>query len=568
MTMSIHDQNEKSIHNLRGQGPFLHLLFAMIAVAPLGLGCSSTNNPGTPQAGNGPASAGSGGNSQDTGGVVSQAGQNTGGVVSQAGQNTGGVVAQGGSETGGVVPQGGSDTGGMVVVAGSVAPGGSLAPGGSVVTGGSVPKGGTTTAGGSLAPGGSVVTGGSVPKGGTTTAGGSLAPGGSVVAGGSTSKGGTTTAGGSGGIIPSSGGQTGSTGTGVCPAVGTPPTPDTTTRAKCTGSGSAGITCHFGGSIGNYDVSFNLGGTAAGQTIVQAEHLREMLAASVTVAGTAVAPIVTTAGQKALSSMTVNVRDPEGQPEWSQASNGTPGLDMYFIGAAPQLDSIAYAPTTTAVVMYILTDSTGCDQEGPGTAGWGQWLPQFFGYGLSVANYGNSGALTECSAATTPCRTDAPYYSFYDDPKMWGTVKPLIKAGDVVFIEFAHNDKNTPQAAYEKNLTTYITEVRAKGAIPVLATPIPRNNWSGGAMSGTFVNSVGVDLLASIKSVGAANNVPVVDINAKVVAAFSAKGQATVSGYYADPTTHLSTVGANFVAALIRDEIKRLNIYPLVCFLR
>jgi lysophospholipase L1-like esterase len=241
---------------------------------------------------------------------------------------------------------------------------------------------------------------------------------------------------------------------------------------------------------------------------------------------------------------------------------------MYFIGANPQLDSIAYAPTTTAAVMYILTDSTGCDQEGPGTAGWGQWLPQFFGYGLAVANYGNSGALSECSPTTTPCRTDAPYYSFYDDPKMWPTVKPLIKAGDVVFIEFAHNDKNTPQAAYEKNLTTYITETRAKGAIPVLATPIPRNNWSGGSMSATFTNSVGVDLLASIKSVGATNNVPVVDINAKVVAAFSAKGQATVSGYYADPTTHLSTVGANIVAQLIRDEIKRLNIYPLVCFLR
>jgi len=103
MTMSIHDQNEKSIHNLRGQGPFRHLLFAMIAVAPLGLGCSLSGNSGTPQAGSGPASAGAGGNSQNTGGVVSQAGQNTGGVVQQGGQNTGGVVAQGGSETGGVV---------------------------------------------------------------------------------------------------------------------------------------------------------------------------------------------------------------------------------------------------------------------------------------------------------------------------------------------------------------------------------------------------------------------------------------------------------------------------------
>jgi hypothetical protein len=102
----------------------------------------------------------------------------------------------------------------------------------------------------------------------------------------------------------------------------------------------------------------------------------------------------------------------------------------------------------------------------------------------------------------------------------------------------------------------------------VLATPIPRNSWSGGTMGATFTNSAGTDLLAGIKKVGTANNVPVIDINAKVVAAFSAKGQATVSGYYADPTTHLSTVGANFVAQLIRDEIKNQNIAPLVCYLR
>jgi lysophospholipase L1-like esterase len=385
--------------------------------------------------------------------------------------------------------------------------------------------------------------------------------------GGTTPKGGTTGLGGSGGGAPGTGGQT-STTPGTCPAIVDGPTPDATTRAKCT-SGSTGITCHFGGNPGNYDVSFFLGGTAAGQTIVQAEHLRELLAAPVTTAGTAVGPIATTAGQKVRYSMSVNVRQPEGQPEWSGASNGTPGLDVYFIGPSPQLDSIAYAPAAASdIVMYILTDSTGCDQEGPGTAGWGQWLPQFFNNGISVANYGNSGALTECSAATTPCRTDAPYYSFYDDPKMWPTVKPLLKAGDVVLVEFAHNDKNTPQAQYEANLTKYITETRAAGAIPILATPIPRNNWSGGAMSAGFTNGVGTDLIAGIKKVGAANNVPVIDINAKVVAAFSAKGQATVSGYYADPTTHLNTVGANFVAELIRDEIKNQSIAPLVCYLR
>jgi lysophospholipase L1-like esterase len=358
--------------------------------------------------------------------------------------------------------------------------------------------------------------------------------------------------------------------TGSCPTLIDGPTPDTTTRAKCTGSGSAGISCHFGGNPGNYDVSFYIGGDAAGQTEVQAEHLREMLAAPFSTVGAALAPIVTTAGQKVRYSMSVNVRQPEGQPEWSQASNGTPGLDMYFVGPSPQLDSIAFAPAAaTTIAMYILTDSTGCDQEGPGTAGWGQWLPQFFSNGISVANYGNSGALSECSAATTPCRTDAPYYSFYDDPKMWPTVKPLLKPNDVVLIEFAHNDKNTPQAQFEANLLKYITETKAAGAIPILATPIPRCNFTGNTMnSNQLVNDLQVDLPASIRSVGAANNVPVIEITKTAVAFFSTVGASSCTKYWADGVTHLNTVGANVVAEMIRDQIKTLNIFPLVCYLR
>jgi hypothetical protein len=30
----------------------------------------------------------------------------------------------------------------------------------------------------------------------------------------------------------------------------------------------------------------------------------------------------------------------------------------------------------------------------------------------------------------------------------------------------------------------------------------------------------------------------------------------------------MNTVGANVVATMIRDQIKSLNIYPLVCYLR
>jgi lysophospholipase L1-like esterase len=405
-------------------------------------------------------------------------------------------------------------------------------------------------------------------SGGTEGAGNGQGSSGAQSAGGSSSSGGVQSSGATdagvgsgspeGAGVGDAGARTSSDG-GACPALGTPPMPSTTTKQMCEPDGGA-IACHFGGNPGNYDVSFVLGGAAAGKTVVQAERLREMLA-----------EVDTAAGQTATYSMSINVRQPEGQPDWPMAADGTPGLDMYFNGPSPELTSIAFAPAAaTDVVMYIATDSTGCDQDGPTTAGWGQWLPQFFGYGLSVANYGNSGALTECSAATTPCQTDAPYYSFYDNPKMWPAIKPLLKPGDVVLIEFAHNDKVTPKAQYEANLNTYISETRAAGAIPVLATPIPRNNWTSATMmsSNQLVNSAGVDLPASIRSVGAAAHVPVIDILAETLAAFSAAGEAKAAAYYADPTTHLSTVGANIVAGLIKAEIVKLNIEPLVCYLR
>jgi hypothetical protein len=554
MGMPSHRRSEKAIQNQFGQGEkgrFKRLFLALTSVAFAGLGCSSGG--GTPAPTQGGATQGGA-----TQGGTTQVTPGSGG----SSQGTGGTVA----------------TGGAPAVGGSVSTGGtSTSAGGSKSTGGMTPgTGGEISSGGTVVTAGSIASGGATPKGGTTGSGGTApGTGGSAVTGGTTPKGGTTGSGGSIGGAPGTGGQT-STTPGSCPTIPSGPTPDATTRAKCT-SISNGIACHFGGDVGNYNVSFNLGGTAAGQTQVQAETWREMLAAPITTEGTPVASIATTAGQKLLYSMAVNVRKPEGQPNWT-VSAGTDGLDMYFIGSAPQLDSIAYAPAPASQpVLYILTDSTGCDQPGDGspgntsTAGWGQWLPQFFGPGIAVANYGNSGALTECSPTTTPCESDL-YRSFYDDPKMWPAIKPLLKAGDVVLIEFAHNDKQTPQDQYEANLNKYINETKAAGAIPLLATPIPRNNWTNATTMNTsqLINNLkpGVDLPASIRKVGAAAGVPVIDILAKVMAFFNTKGQTTVTGYYADAQTHLKTVGANIVATILRDEIRSMNLSPLVCYLR
>ncbi|MGA2451507.1 MAG: GDSL-type esterase/lipase family protein [Polyangiaceae bacterium] len=336
-------------------------------------------------------------------------------------------------------------------------------------------------------------------------------------------------------------------------------TPDTTTRAKCeanTGTGG-GIACHFGGDAGNYDVSFVLGGATAGNTEVQAETSREMLAAT-----------ATAAAQTLPFSMTVNVRQPQGQPDWSTASNGTPGLDMYFLGQTAELQSIAYAPATNDIVMYMTGDSTVCDQDGPGITGWGQRLPQYFQCGISLANYANSGAMTECSPATTPCPSDL-YLSFYDDPKMWPAVKALLKPNDYVMIEFGHNDKQTPQAQFELYLNKYISESQAAGAIPFLVTPIARAEFTGNTVTvPQHVNDVGVNLPQTIIAVGAAANVPVIDLTSLTVAWLNSVGPSAKTAYYADQVTHLNVAGAQIVSGLVKTAIQSLGISPLENYLR
>jgi lysophospholipase L1-like esterase len=321
------------------------------------------------------------------------------------------------------------------------------------------------------------------------------------------------------------------------------PTPTTATRALCKAEGG-GIACHFGGDPGNYDVSFRLGGAAAGKTEVQAETKREMLA-----------EVDTAAGQTVLYSMKVNVRQPQGQPDWSAASPGTPGLDLSFIGPSPQLDSIAYAPSVNPVVMYITGDSTVTDQDGPAIQAWGQRLPQYFGCGISVANYASSGGLTECN----PCGTN--YFSFYDDPKLWPAIKALLKANDIVLIEFGHNDKQTQQTPFETYLKKYVDETRAVGAFPVLVTPIVRSSYTGTP----HINSVGVNLPESIRAVATANNVPVIDLTARSQAYLIQRGNAT--GFYND-SAHTTLAGAQAYAELAADEIRTKNILPLRNYLR
>jgi lysophospholipase L1-like esterase len=434
----------------------------------------------------------------------------------------GGSQSAGGTATGGVTGTGGLSTGGTLAI------GGTSARGGSTASGGTGPSGGTSSSGGTTVTGGATATGGKA-TGGTATGGkatGGTATGGTATGGAPT--GGRATGGTATGGAPTGGRATGGAATGGTGGTGAVPACTTNQISICTGTNP--IECHLGGNPGDYEVTVDLGGSAAGDMYIEAESYRRMLGQT-----------TTSAGQTKRFSFFVNVRQPEGQPVQATADPGIPGLDVYIRGTTPQLSAICYQMKKPTPKVWIAGDSTVCDQSGTDYAGWGQHLPQFFNVPVSVANYADSG---ESSG------------SFLGSSKMWGAIKAGWTAGDWVIIQVGHNDKTTDAATFQSNMTAYVTQAKAAGVHPILCTPTSRVGY---ALAAEHVNSVGANLPQIIRDLGTSQNVPVIDLT---VTTWNWLQTIDWTQYFALGTdhTHTNPKGAGAIAGFVRDAIRTQNI--------
>ncbi|PIM69472.1 carbohydrate esterase [Streptomyces sp. JV178] len=299
--------------------------------------------------------------------------------------------------------------------------------------------------------------------------------------------------------------------------------------------------CHFDVPAGTYDVTVRLGGDSAASTRITGETRRALLPETATAAGEPVS-----------RSFTVNVRTPEGEPT---GPDGTPGLDLVIGGSAPELADIRVTPAYRTRQIFLVGDSTVCDQPGDPYSGWGQQLPQYLRKGLSVANHADSGEST---------------VSYLADSRLWATVQPRIRRGDLVLIQLAHNDKQTDEATYRANLETLVAGVRDRGGRPVLVTPIVRRwfNADGTLNNNTalLVNGLGVDHPAVVRSVAAAHDVPLIDLTVRTKALVESLGTEASKALYLynekRDNTHTSVHGATVYAGLVRDELVALGLVP------
>ncbi len=140
-------------------------------------------------------------------------------------------------------------------------------------------------------------------------------------------------------------------------------------------------------------------------------------------------------------------------------------------------------------------------------------------------------------------------------------------AGTVVLIQFGHNDqpgkpgRSTDLATeFPANLTRYVVEVRALGAQPVLLTPLTRRSFRDGVLN----NDLRPWAEAAL-GVAAAQQVPVLDLNASSAAAVQAMGQAEADTLAEAPPgaprfdrTHLGPRGACLFAGMVAQALPAL----------
>ena len=220
--------------------------------------------------------------------------------------------------------------------------------------------------------------------------------------------------------------------------------------------------------------------------------------------------------------------------------------------------AFAQAPTVHTIGDSTMEEkSTDPSVNTNGQRGWPQMLPQFMVNGATLNNRAKSGTSSK---------------TFYEESRFWTTVKPQIKEGDYVVIQFGHNDEKHagadgeigtyPWTTYQEYLRKYVNEVRELGANPILFTPIVRGYFSGNKITDKGAHNLGADVImssgknldyvAAMKEVARELNCPLVDHTALTREICDEYGEekAVELIYNVGDGTHIGEYGATLYARL------------------
>jgi len=155
----------------------------------------------------------------------------------------------------------------------------------------------------------------------------------------------------------------------------------------------------------------------------------------------------------------------------------------------------------------------------------------------------------------------------------WDALLAAVSPGDVVLIQFGHNDQSenkpdryTPVADYGRNLARFVREVRERGATPMLLTPVARRNFDD---DGRLVPSHG-EYPGQVRNLAAREQVALVDmerLSAEVITAEGVEGSKALFLWQApgahpnyplgiEDNTHFSPEGARRIAEAFASALR------------
>lgn len=222
--------------------------------------------------------------------------------------------------------------------------------------------------------------------------------------------------------------------------------------------------------------------------------------------------------------------------------------------------------------VYTVGDSTVKNGRGDGSGGlwgWGDYMGQF----LDTTKV----RLENHALGGTSSRT-------FQDKGLWEAVYKKLKKGDYVMIQFGHNDdgplnddsrargtikgigdeteeidnmltkKHEVVHSYGWYIQKIVREAKSKGAIPIVCSPIPRNDWKEGKVPR---NNKSYGLWA--KQIAEKEKVTFIDLNDNMAIEMEKLGEAKVTGtyFYKRDHTHTSAKGAVLSASVIINKLKK-----------
>ena len=309
---------------------------------------------------------------------------------------------------------------------------------------------------------------------------------------------------------------------------------------------------------GNYNVKVILGDRAGtSTTTIKAECRRLMVEKAETKKGKFIAQAFTVHIRDSVIRSTTNskVRLKAREFEYLHWDDK---LTLEFNGAAPKVCAVEITPAPNVTTVFLAGNSTVVDQSTEPWAAWGQMFPAFFKPNtVAIANYAESGETLRAFKGERRLE------------KIWS----MAKAGDYLFIEFAHNDQKAggnhldPFTTYKQTLKEWIAEARKRNMIPVLVTSMHRRNFDS---LGRINNTLG-DYPEAVRQTGKEEGVAVIDLNAmsktlyeawgpeksiKAFVHFAANSFPNQSKEIKD-NTHFSTYGAYELARCVVNGVKQ-----------